>query len=111
MSDYNKSDCFLLSLDPVSGKLVRKVIFSNDDVPTAMPRLSSVLGSEMYVIGKQDRFLAKTKIAVAKIEIKNSMCDTKKIRPIEMRRIIVYETVLRNIFKAFAKTYKVLRKS
>jgi hypothetical protein len=35
-----------------------------------MPRLSSVLGKDMYLIGKEDRILGKTKIAIARLTIK-----------------------------------------
>lgn len=59
----------MITLDPLTGAYTRKYLFGNADVPTAMPRLSSVLGSDMYIIGKEDRILGKTKIAVAKIAL------------------------------------------
>ncbi len=71
ISYFRKSECFGITLDPISGKYTRHSLFSNSDVPTAMPRLGSNLGKDMYIVGKEDRMLGKTKIAVAKISIKN----------------------------------------
>jgi hypothetical protein len=67
---YAKSDCFVLSIDAISGKLTRNQFFSNSEVPTAMPRLGSIINNEMYMVGKTDRVFGKTKIAVAKITLK-----------------------------------------
>jgi hypothetical protein len=70
ISSFRKSDCFIVSLDEVTGKYQRKLFFSNSDVPTAMPRHSSVVGQDMYMVGKTDRLFGKTKLAVAKISSK-----------------------------------------
>jgi len=70
ISYFRKSDCFGINLDPISGKYTRNSLFSNNDVPTAMPRLSSNLGRDMYIVGKEDRIFGKTKIAVARISLK-----------------------------------------
>jgi hypothetical protein len=67
---YAKSDCFRLTVDGVSGKISRKQFFSNSEVPTAMPRLGSIINNEMYMVGKTDRMMGKTKIAIAKISLK-----------------------------------------
>ena len=67
---YAKSDCFRLTVDAVSGKVTRKQFFSNTEVPTAMPRLGSIINNEMYMVGKTDRMMGKTKIAIAKISVK-----------------------------------------
>jgi hypothetical protein len=67
---FGKSECFAINLNTLTGKYTRSNLFSNRDVPTAMPRLSSVLGKEMYLIGKEDRLLGKTKIAIARLSIK-----------------------------------------
>jgi len=64
---YSKSACFSVKLDIYTGKMQRKLIFSNDDQPTAMPRKASVIGKEVYIIGKTDRMMGKTKLAVGKI--------------------------------------------
>lgn len=45
----------------------RKVMFANDDQPTAMPRVGSIIGKEVYIVGRTDRLLAKTKLAVGRI--------------------------------------------
>lgn len=70
ISYFRKSECFAINLNTITGKYTRSNLFSNRDVPTAMPRLSSVLGRDMYLIGKEDRILGKTKIAVARLSIK-----------------------------------------
>lgn len=67
---YAKSDCFWLTIDVNSGKITRKQFFSNAGTPTAMPRLGSIINNEMYMVGKTDRMMGKSKISVAKISIK-----------------------------------------
>ena len=67
---FTKSDCYFLNINAISGKLERKQLFSNTDVPTAMPRLGAIINNEMYLVGKTDRVLGKNKIAVAKITVK-----------------------------------------
>jgi hypothetical protein len=66
---FGKSDCFILTVDQLTGKSERRMFFTNVDVPTSMPRLGSVIGDGMYIIGKEDRTLGKSKIAVAKISV------------------------------------------
>lgn len=66
---FGKSHCFLLTIDETTGKYNRKMFFSNADVPTAMPRLGSVVADNMYIVGKEDRVLGKSKISVAKISM------------------------------------------
>jgi len=68
-SRFGKSDCFILSINQATGKYTRTQFFSNTDVPTAMPRLGSVIGDDMYIVGKEDRVLGKTKIAIARINV------------------------------------------
>ena len=68
---YGKSDCYTINLNTATGKYTRSVLFNNRETPTAMPRLSSVLNNEMYLIGKEDRIFGKTKIAVAKLVLKD----------------------------------------
>jgi hypothetical protein len=71
LSYFGKSDCFAIALNPVTGKYTKNALFSNKEVPTAMPRLGSVLANDFYLIGKEDRILGKTKIAIAKLSLKN----------------------------------------
>ncbi|HEY5406336.1 MAG TPA: hypothetical protein VIJ92_04575 [Ginsengibacter sp.] len=68
-SRFGKSDCFVVSLNELTGKLTRNPFFSNTSVPTAMPRLGSVIGDKMYIVGKDDHALGKSKIAIAKISL------------------------------------------
>ncbi|HEX6426688.1 MAG TPA: hypothetical protein VF008_03340 [Niastella sp.] len=70
VSSFRNSHCFIITLDEATGKYQRKFFFSNADVPTAMPRHSSVIGENMYMVGKTDRLFGKTKLAVAKITAK-----------------------------------------
>lgn len=67
---FRKSSCFAIALNTITGKYTRSLLFSNNDVPTAMPRLSAFLGNDLYLIGKEDKILAKTKVAVARLWIK-----------------------------------------
>lgn len=70
ISYFRRSDCFGITVDAITGKYSRSVLFDNSDVPTAMPRLGSNLGNDLYIIGKEDRLLGKTKIAVAKVSLR-----------------------------------------
>ncbi len=70
-STFGSSECFNVTLDAIGGKYTRTHFFSNKSIPTAMPRLASVIGKDMYVIGKEDRFFARSKIAVGKISVVN----------------------------------------
>lgn len=67
---FGKSDCFTMTIDEVSGKYARKMLFSNIDIPTSMPRLGSVVDAGMYIVGKEDRIFGKSKIAVGRISVK-----------------------------------------
>ncbi|MFN8250534.1 MAG: hypothetical protein U0V75_01535 [Ferruginibacter sp.] len=67
---FGKSDCFAVNLNTLTGKYTRSSLFDNKDVPTAMPRLGTVLGKDLYIIGKEDRMLGKTKIAIARLSIR-----------------------------------------
>jgi hypothetical protein len=66
---FRNSDCFVISVDQATGKCSRNLFFSNTGNPTAMPRLGSVMGTEMYIVGKEDRVFGKTKLAVARINV------------------------------------------
>ena len=66
---FGKSDCFVVSVNELTGKYTRNQFFSNTTVPTSMPRLGSVIGDNMYIVGKDDHILGKSKIAIAKITV------------------------------------------
>ncbi len=70
MSYFRKSECFSVDLDLTTGNYKRNILFSNDDVPTAMPRLASGIGKDLFIIGKEDRFLGRSKIAIARVTLK-----------------------------------------
>ena len=67
---FGRSDCYILTVDEATGKCIRKMLFSNSDIPTSMPRLGSVVDASMYMVGKEDRLFGKSKIAVGKITLK-----------------------------------------
>lgn len=68
-TNFRKSICYNLVLDATTGKYTRKMFFDNRGVPTAMPRLASYIGNDMYMVGREDRLFAKSKIAVAKVTV------------------------------------------
>jgi hypothetical protein len=68
---FRRSNCFNLVLDVKTGKYTRKLFFSNKETPTAMPRLGSYIGDDMYIVGREDRLFGKTKVAVARITVPN----------------------------------------
>ncbi len=70
IGNFRKSDCFGVKLDLLTGKYTRKYLFSNSDMPIAMPRLGTAIGNFLYIVGKDDRTFGKTKIAIAKISVK-----------------------------------------
>lgn len=69
-SVFSKSDCYYVALDAGKGTYTRSLLFSNDNIPAAMPRLGSAFGNNFYLVGKQERFLSKSKIAVGRISFK-----------------------------------------
>lgn len=66
-TNFGKSHCFIADFSLADGKVERRMFFSNSDTPTSMPRMASVMGRDMYIVGRDDRAFGKTKIAVAKI--------------------------------------------
>lgn len=67
---FSKSDFYQVTLDTDKGTYTRTTLFSNDDIPPAMPRLGTNLGNTFYLVGRQERLLAKSKISVGKITFK-----------------------------------------
>ncbi len=68
--NFSKSHCFLLSIDTEKGTMKRSFVFSNDDIPPATLRLGVELDNTLYVVGRQNRSLGKTKIVVGKINVR-----------------------------------------
>ncbi len=50
---FGKTDCFILTFDEASGKVSRRMFFSNNDIPTSMPRLGSVMNENMSSLEKK----------------------------------------------------------
>ncbi|MBC7934775.1 MAG: hypothetical protein H7Y86_05365 [Rhizobacter sp.] len=67
---FSKSDCYQVTLDSEKGSYTRTTLFTNDDIPPAMPRLGTNLGNVFFVVGRQERLLGKSKIAVGKVTFK-----------------------------------------
>ena len=67
---FSRTDMTTISIDPMTGAITRKFVFSNSGNPTAMPRLGTIVNNEMYLVGKTDRALGKSKIAVGKLTVK-----------------------------------------
>ena len=68
---FGKSSCYQVDLDMATGKYTRKALFNNNDIPTCMPRLASVMDNTLWVTGKEDRMLAKSKVVVGKFVVAN----------------------------------------
>jgi hypothetical protein len=67
LTDFGRSSCYVVDLDMISGKYTRKSLYSNRDIPTSMPRLGAVQNNIIYLTGKEDRTMAKSRIVVGKI--------------------------------------------
>lgn len=67
---FTKSDCYQVLLDTDKGTITRTGIFSNDDIPTSMPRMGTSFGNVFFIPARQQRLLAKSKISVGKIVFK-----------------------------------------
>ncbi|GGB05031.1 hypothetical protein [Puia dinghuensis] len=68
LSHFHRSTCFEVQLDMITGKLTRKALFSNKDIPPAMPRLGVVSNNTLFLTGMNDpHFAFKSKLAVGKI--------------------------------------------
>jgi hypothetical protein len=65
---FRNTDCYLLTLDMATGKLNRKVFFSNKDIPIPMLRVGAVTNGTMYLVGRtQDSWAAPSDVKVGKI--------------------------------------------
>lgn len=69
-SAMTKSDCFMISVDEKTGALTRNQIFSNKDIPTAMPKSMVTIGNDVYMVGRSDKNVWKNRIAVGRITLK-----------------------------------------
>src|SRR5690606_13117810 len=68
---FKESHCYTLSLDQTTGDIKRTMLFDNNNTPVAMPLNSSVIGNVLYMVGRDERSFAKSRIAVAKIQFAN----------------------------------------
>lgn len=65
--NFSRSTCYVVDLDMVTGRYTRRAMYSNRDIPASMPRLGAVLNNTMYLTGKEDHSMGKSKIVVGKI--------------------------------------------
>ena len=66
-TNFGRSSCYEINLDMITGQYTRKALYSNRDIPTSMPRLGAVMNGTIYLTGKEDRYMGKSKIVVGKI--------------------------------------------
>jgi hypothetical protein len=68
---FGSSVCYEVDLDMLTGKFTRKNLYTNKDIPTSMPRLGVAMNDVLYITGKDDKFMAKSKVVVGKIVCQN----------------------------------------
>jgi hypothetical protein len=59
---YGKTSCYEICLDVVTGKYTKKEVFSNKDIPNAMPRLGVEMSDALYMTGKEGKHIAVGKL-------------------------------------------------
>lgn len=68
--NFTKSDCYALMLDMETGKVTRKMLFTNEDEPTAMVRHGLILNNELYLVALRGALMGKSTIKLGKIIVK-----------------------------------------
>jgi hypothetical protein len=68
---FGRTSCYEVTLDMITGKYTKKELFSNKDIPNAMPRLGIEWDKCLYMTGKESGFMGKTHIAVGKLVCKD----------------------------------------
>jgi hypothetical protein len=68
--NFRKSNCYSLTLDLETGKVTRKMIFTNEDEPMAMVRHGMLTGNEMFLIAFKNSMLGKSSIKLGKVTVK-----------------------------------------
>ena len=68
--DFDKADCYSLEVNLATGQMKRRSLFSNNDIPNAMPKHGIQLGNNFYLIGKKEQSIGKTKLVVGRGTIK-----------------------------------------
>lgn len=67
---YSSADLVELNLDLKTGKLTRNTLSENEDGLIPMPRMSTLIGKTLYIMGKVEKNLGKSKVGVARINAK-----------------------------------------
>jgi hypothetical protein len=70
VTNFGKSDCYSLMMDMDTGKITRKMLFTNEDEPIAMVRHGLELNNELYLVGLRWSMLGKSTIKLGKIIVK-----------------------------------------
>lgn len=68
--NFNKSNCYSLTLDLTTGDVARKFLFTNDDEPIAMVRHGMLTGNELYLVAYKPSLLGKSTLKLGKITIR-----------------------------------------
>lgn len=68
--NFNKSNCYSLTLDLTSGEVTRKFLFTNEDEPIAMVRHGMLTGNELYLVAYKPSLLGKSTLKLGKITIR-----------------------------------------
>jgi hypothetical protein len=68
--NFAKSDCYSVMLDLETGKVTRKMLFTNEEEPTAMVRHGMVLNNELYVVALRRAMMGKSTIKLGRILVK-----------------------------------------
>jgi len=68
---FGRTSCYEVNLDMVTGKYTKKEVFSNKDIPNAMPRLGVEMDNTLYMTGKESRTFGKARVAVGKLVCKD----------------------------------------
>lgn len=68
---FGRTSCYEVNLDMITGKYTKKEVFSNKDIPNAMPRLGVEMDDCLYMTGKESRMMGKARVAVGKLVCKD----------------------------------------
>jgi len=68
--NFNKSNCYSLTLDLTSGEVTRKFLFTNEDEPIAMVQHGMLTGNELYLVAYKPSMLGKSTLKLGKITIR-----------------------------------------
>ena len=65
-----KSNTYGISIDLSSGKMIRKVVYPNNDDAILMPRHATVISNDIFIPSWGMHAMAKTELKFAKITVR-----------------------------------------